>query len=58
MTWQLNFLMPAPVTQDGWWLMRVSGDYAENGCSSDRTEIWNTEGEPVSLGMQSVAIFG
>jgi acyl-CoA thioesterase len=58
MTWLLNLLTPAPQTRDGWWLMRVSGDYAENGCSSDRTEVWNSEGEAVSLGMQSVAIFG
>jgi len=58
MTWLLNMLSPAPVTRDGWWLLRVTGDYSEDGCSSDRTEIWNEAGEPVSLGMQSVAIFG
>ena len=58
MTWLLNLLTAMPRTRDGWWLMRVSGDYAENGCSSDRTGIWNSEGEAVSLGMQSVAIFG
>ena len=38
--------------------MRVTGDTSDQGCSSDRTEIWNAQGEPVSLGMQSVAIFG
>ena len=58
MTWLMNVLSPAVETRDGWWLMRVSGDYAEDGCSSDRTEIWNSAGEAVSLGMQSVAIFG
>jgi acyl-CoA thioesterase len=58
MTWLLNLLSPAPQTRDGWWLMRVTGDYSEDGCSSDRTEIWNEAGEPVSLAMQSVAIFG
>lgn len=58
MTWLLNMLVPVPQTRDGWWLMRVTGDYSEDGCSSDRTEIWNEAGEPVSLGMQSVAIFG
>ena len=58
MTWQLNLLTPAPATRDGWWLLRSTGDYSENGCSSQRMEIWNAAGEPVSLGMQSVAMFG
>jgi acyl-CoA thioesterase len=58
MTWLLNVLTPELETRDGWWLMRVTGDYSEQGCSSDRTEIWNADGEAVSLCMQSVAIFG
>jgi acyl-CoA thioesterase len=58
MTWLANFLSPAPQTRDGWWLLRTTGDYAENGCSSDRTEVWNTDGQPMLIGMQSVAIFG
>lgn len=58
MTWLANFLSPEPKSRDGWLLIRVSGDYSENGCSSDRTEIWNADGEPLLLGMQSVAIFG
>lgn len=58
MTWLLNLLTPAVETRDGWWLIRVSGDTSNQGCSSDRTEIWNADGEAVALGMQSVAIFG
>lgn len=58
MTWQCNLLTPAPDTQDGWWLLRSTGDYAEKGCSSQRMEIWNTRGEPIMAGMQSVALFG
>lgn len=58
MMWQCNLLTPAPATRDGWWLLRSTGDYAENGCSSQRMAIWNTDGEPVLAGMQSVAIFG
>ena len=58
MTWLLNMLTPTPQSRDGWWLMRVTGDMSEQGCSSDRTEMWNADGEAVSLGMQSVAIFG
>jgi len=58
MHWQVNLLTPAPTTQDGWWLLRTVGDYAEQGCSSQRMAIWNTQGEPVMAGMQSIAIFG
>ena len=58
MTWLLNLLTPVPQSRDGWWLMRVSGDMSEQGCSSDRTEMWNVDGDAVALGMQSVAIFG
>jgi acyl-CoA thioesterase len=58
MTWQCNLLTPAPRTREGWWLLRSSGEYAEHGCSSQRMEIWNADGEPVVAGMQSVAVFG
>jgi acyl-CoA thioesterase len=58
MTWQCNLLTPAPASRGGWWLLRSTGDYAEKGCSSQRMEIWNADGEPMIAGMQSVAIFG
>jgi acyl-CoA thioesterase len=58
MQWQCNLLTPAPATRDGWWLLRSTGDYAENGCSSQRMAIWNAEGQPMMAGMQSVALFG
>jgi acyl-CoA thioesterase len=58
MQWQVNLLTPTPRTQDGWWLLRSTGDYAEKGCSSQRMAIWNAEGAPILAGMQSVALFG
>jgi acyl-CoA thioesterase len=58
MTWQANFLTPTPRTRDGWWLLRSSADYAQDGCSSQIMRIWNADGEPVMAGMQSIAIFG
>jgi acyl-CoA thioesterase len=58
MQWQANLLTPAPRTRDGWWLLRSTGDYAEQGCSSQRMAIWNADGEPMMAGMQSVAVFG
>ena len=58
MQWQCNLLTPAPTTQDGWWLLRSRGDYAENGCASQRMDMWNADGAPVMASMQSVALFG
>lgn len=58
MQWQVNLLAPVPATTDGWWLLRSTGDYAEQGCSSQRMAIWNANGAPILAGMQSVALFG
>jgi acyl-CoA thioesterase len=58
MTWQANLLTPAPATREGWWLLRSTGSYAENGCSSQHMELWNAAGEPILAAIQSVALFG
>jgi acyl-CoA thioesterase len=58
MQWHVNLLTPAPATRDGWWLLRSAGDYAEQGYSSQRMNVWNADGAPVLAGMQSVALFG
>ena len=57
MQWQINLYTAQPRTFDGWWLLKSIADYAENGCSSQKMMIWNTDGEPVASGMQSVAVF-
>jgi acyl-CoA thioesterase len=58
MTWLVNLLTPQPTTRDGWWMVRSAGNYAENGCSSQDMGVWNADGEPVAMGMQSIALFG
>ncbi len=58
MGWQVNLLTATPETRGGWWLLRSSGDYAGGGCSSQTMRIWNSAGEPVLSGIQSIAIFG
>ena len=58
MTWLINMLTPLPQTVDGWYLLRAAANYAEKGCSSQDMAIWNTRGEAVAVGMQSIAIFG
>jgi acyl-CoA thioesterase len=57
MTWQLNLLHDAPVTQDGWWLLRATSDYVRAGTSSQIMGIWAADGTPVADQMQSVAVF-
>jgi acyl-CoA thioesterase len=58
LNWQINFLAPAPVTDNGWWLLAASADIAQGGNSSQRMTLWNAAGEPVAEAMQAVAIFG
>ena len=58
MTWLINLLTPLPETEDGWLLLRSAGNYAEKGCSSQDMAIWNTRGEALAVGMQSIALFG
>ena len=58
MTWLVNLLTPLPQTDDGWYLLQALGNYAEKGCSSQNMAIWNTRGEAVAVGMQSIALFG
>ncbi|GAA0666249.1 acyl-CoA thioesterase [Sphingomonas insulae] len=57
MTWQLNLLGDAPATEDGWWLLQATSDYARAGNSSQRMGIWAADGNPVAEQMQSVAVF-
>lgn len=57
LTWIVNLLTPTPTTTDGWWLLSAKSDFARNGCSSQTMRLWNTEGQLVAEGMQSVAIF-
>ena len=58
LNWQINFLDPAPVTRDGWWLLGAASDHAQGGYSSQRMTIWNADGALVAEAMQAVAIFG
>jgi acyl-CoA thioesterase len=58
MNWQVNLLTPSPATKDGWWFLESETHHAANGASSQYMTVWNTAGQPVMIGMQSVAIFG
>ncbi|WP_066794665.1 thioesterase family protein [Sphingomonas soli] len=58
LNWQINFLTPAPRTDNGWWLLEAVTDTAREGYSSQRMTLWNADGEPIADAMQGVAIFG
>jgi acyl-CoA thioesterase len=57
MNWQFNMLTDAPATQDGWWYLQSETHHAGGGASSQYMTVWNTDGDAVMTGMQSVAMF-
>lgn len=57
MNWQINMLTDVPATKDGWWYLESETHHASNGASSQYMTAWNSDGQPVLTGMQSVAIF-
>ncbi|MCG7518422.1 thioesterase family protein [Ruegeria sp. Ofav3-42] len=58
MNWMINLLSESVQTRDGWWLMENQLTAGRDGYSSQVMRIWNTDGELVIDGMQSVIIFG
>ena len=44
-------------TENGWWYLCSETHHAANGASSQYMTVWNSRGEAVLTGMQSVAIF-
>jgi len=57
MSWIVNFLTDTPTTSEGWWKIESRLTAAQGGYSSQVMRIWNTDGELVVDGMQSIAIF-
>ena len=56
MTWICNFLRK-PETRDGWYHVEANLTAALDGYSSQVMRIWNTEGQLIVEGMQSITIF-
>lgn len=56
MTWICNVLRE-PETDDGWYQVEANLTAALDGYSSQVMRIWNTRGELIVEGMQSIAIF-
>ena len=57
MNWQINMLTDVPTTENGWWYLSSETHHAAKGASSQYMTVWNSRGEAVLTGMQSVAIF-
>ncbi|WP_420607009.1 thioesterase family protein [Novosphingopyxis sp.] len=57
MNWQFNLLTDTPRTENGWWWIDAEGHQAARGSSSQYMSVRNARGEPVMMGMQSVAVF-
>ncbi|HEX4874576.1 MAG TPA: thioesterase family protein [Sphingorhabdus sp.] len=55
--WQINLLTDAPDTENGWWFLESETHHAVHGASSQYMTVWNSKGEPMMTGMQSVALF-
>lgn len=57
MTWSINLLDPAPASADGWWLVHCAAETLRDGYSSQNTQLWNSDGQPILVARQTVAIF-
>lgn len=58
MTWMAEFLTDDITTQDGWFLARHVAETAHDGYSSQAMTLWNSAGDPMMIGRQTIAIFG
>ncbi|WP_063623743.1 thioesterase family protein [Bradyrhizobium sp. WSM1743] len=57
MTWAVHYLSEQPTTENGWWLLRTSAESARNGYTTESVTIWNSTGEPILVGRQTLALF-
>ena len=57
LNWMINLLTPSPSSDDGWWLLHSRSDHTRHGSSSQTMALFNSAGDRVAEGMQSVALF-
>jgi hypothetical protein len=58
MTWSIDMLDARPSTPNGWWLAQKVADTSRKGYSAQSNVIWSSDGKPVLVAHQNVAIFG
>ncbi len=57
LTWQANMVAQSAATDNGWWFVHSETGYIADGNSSEYMCLYNSRGEAVLNGTQSVAIF-
>lgn len=57
MNWSIDVLTETFETEDRWWLGRTTAETLANGYSAQSMAMWNTDGEPVMVSRQTVAVF-
>jgi acyl-CoA thioesterase len=58
MTWMAEFLTEDIATEDGWFFALHTADTAMDGYSSQSMTLWNSTGEPILIGRQTITVFG
>ena len=57
MNWNINMLVDAPQTRDGWWLLNTFSEHASNGYASQIMNVWDADGIRIMDAMQMIAVF-
>jgi acyl-CoA thioesterase len=57
MTWSVDMLSTDYETSDGWRLMRTCAETVKDGYSSQAMTMWSTNGTPVLVARQTIALF-
>lgn len=55
MNW--NFDLLHPIEKSEWHLLRANSIFSENGYSYQQMQIWNSNGDLILQGTQTVAVF-
>jgi len=58
LSWMVDFPTSDLSTDDGWWFLSSSVDYATSGFSGQSMAAWSRDGRLAALHRQSVGIFG
>lgn len=58
MTWMAEFLTDDIHTENGWWFSQSLAESATAGYSSQDMRLWNSSGNPILIGRQTIAVFG
>lgn len=59
MTWMAEFMTDTITTDpEGWFFAQHTAQLAKDGYSSQSMRLWNSAGEPILVGRQTIAVFG